>query len=823
METPAVPAWRSVIAAEWAERRATETAAIISPPLFPLAANPFGEEEILAMTEVLLSGRLTMGENVERAEKEFATAVGAPYAVMVNSGSSANLLMLSAIMSRTRAVHCVPGDEVFVPAVCWSTSVAPLLQLGLVPVFVDADPCTFNVSLPALEAALISHPRARALMAVHVLGNSAEMGPLLEICRRHKLILLEDTCESLGSRAVLTAHDAVAAAVVAGIGSSPRVPEEPRMLGTFGSFGSFSFFFSHHITSGEGGMVVCQTEEDLNYLRGLRAHGWTRHLTNRFEVEARYPEIDSRFCFISLGYNFRPMEVQGAMLRVQLRKMEAFNACRRDNLARIEVAMSREPRFSAHMSFMKAAVGTDPAWFGVAIVLHRPFAHQLREYLEYLSKAGIENRPIISGNFVRQPMVAEALPHLRASDFPGAEVLHTRGFFIGVHQIRVSDADIEELVRVMLSFTFKPRRVVLVTGANGMLGRAIADEVKRLAATTSIMNATAPGASILTYGCGINARGGVELAASEADGIATEWVFATREDGDLSDVRAVESLFKRSQPTHVLHLAARLQSLNAMTARPVDFWLGNVSVNNNVLEMAHKFQNWCGPIRVVSVLSTVMFPRDATFPVDASQAEAGTLHPAGEAYALAKRSLAALSRWSHTQYGDDFLTVLPGNFFGAYGDFNAATAPLVNALIAKAFSAAEASPSVAAPLHIMGTGKPLRQVMHAPDLARILLWTLEHYPSPAPSAPAALPLLVAGPEHSISEIARMVADAAGFRGELTFDTNAIDGPLARTADASIFNSLCPDFTFTPLEQGIRATIEWYRTSRKEGTERTLKK
>ena len=454
------PAWRGVIAAEWADRRAAETAAAVNPPLFPLAANPFGEEEILAMTEVLLSGKLTMGENVERAEREFAAAVGAPFAVMVNSGSSANLLMVSAAMRASRAERCAPGDEVFVPAVCWSTSVAPLLQLGLVPVFVDADPGTLNISLPALEAALAAHPRARALMAVHVLGNSAEMGPLLELVRRHKLILLEDTCESLGSRSVLTARDATAAAAAAGDGATPRSPVEPRMLGTFGAFGSYSFFFSHHITSGEGGMVVCQTEADLNCLRGLRAHGWTRHLTNRAEVEARYADIDARFLFVSLGYNVRPMEVQGAMLRVQLRKMEAFNACRRDNLARIEAALSRDSRFSAHMSLMRAAPGTDPAWFGVAVVLHRPFAHQLREYQAFLSAAGVENRPIISGNFVRQPMVTDALPHLRAADFPGAEAVHTRGFFIGVHQMRVPDADIEALTRVMLTFAFEPRLVL---------------------------------------------------------------------------------------------------------------------------------------------------------------------------------------------------------------------------------------------------------------------------------------------------------------------------------------------------------------------------
>lgn len=191
--------WQHAIAKEWADRRAHEG---LSEALFPLAANPFGEEEILAMTDVLLSGRLTLGVNVEKAEEEFAAAVGAPYAVMVNSGSSANLLMVSAVVNPQRPVHCNPGDEILVPSVCWSTSVAPLLQMGLVPVFVDANPSTFNIDVKELEIVLVSHPKARALMAVHVLGNSTDMRALVAAAARHGLILMEDTCESLGTTAL---------------------------------------------------------------------------------------------------------------------------------------------------------------------------------------------------------------------------------------------------------------------------------------------------------------------------------------------------------------------------------------------------------------------------------------------------------------------------------------------------------------------------------------------------------------------------------------------------------------------------------------------
>ena len=148
--------------------------------------------------------------------------------------------------------------------------------------------------------------------------------------------------------------------------------------------------------------------------------------------------------------------------------------------------------------------------------------------------------------------------------------------------------------------------------------------------------------------------------------------------------------------------------------------------------------------------------------------------------------------------------MLPGNFFGEHGDFEAGTAPLVNALIAKAVDASNAS-SV---LSVMGSGEPLRQIMYAGDLARILLWALEYY-HPDPDAPS--PLIVAGPEHSIRDIATMVSSAIGFKGDVFFDRNVPDGPLRRTADTNHFEKLCPDFAYTPLDASIRAAAAWYRS------------
>jgi CDP-6-deoxy-D-xylo-4-hexulose-3-dehydrase len=757
--------WRLSIASEWNARRSA--AMKNTSTLFPLAMNPFDEDEILAMTEVLLTGRLTLGAEVEKAEKKFAQIVGVPYAVMVNSGSSANLLAVSAISNKLRSVHCNLGDHVLVPAVCWSTSVFPLIQNGLRPVFVDVDPRTFNVSLVELERKLTD--RVKAVMAVHVLGNSINMQQMVGFVKRHNLILIEDTCESLGSYCNIEKGN------------------ERKMLGTFGDFGTFSFYFSHHITSGEGGMVTCNTEEDYNFVRCLRAHGWTRHLTNRKEVEELYPDIDSRFLFVNMGYNLRPLEVQGAMLSVQLDKLHQFNACRRDNLKRIREALSRDSKFSRLMSLMEASENIDPAWFGLGVLLHRPYAHQRLEFLKYLEKNGIENRPVISSNFIRQPCISAFCDGEHPENYPGAEAIHTRGFFIGIHQTPLDQTVIEKLVDVILAFPFSSYHVVLVTGGDGMLGKYIQDVVLERYSEENLpamrTNST-------------------PLRIKMKD---SEWIFLTRRDGDLRKVEDVKSIFKRFQPTRLLHCAANLASVEEMSAKPVDFWLNNVRVNDNILEAAFDFQIWNGPIKVVSILSTLMLPKNAQFPIDASLICDGPPHPASESYAYAKRSLAQLIHWYRKQHNCNFVSVLSDDFFGAYADCNSNTASPINALIINIESRKEQN--LTTPLTVVGTGTPLQKVVFAYDLAKIVIWALEYYNEDEP-------LIVAGQEISISKIAHLVCEQMGFTGCLKFDDTIQENrPSCCTVDTSHSERFYPSFKMTSLSVGIQRTVEWYRSNK----------
>lgn len=358
-------------------------------------------------------------------EQRFAEQVGARHAVMVNSGSSANLLALAAASNPARTRRLRAGDQVLIPAVCWSTSLWPVVQMGLEPVFVDVSAETLNVDVDDLRRKI--GPRTRGLLAVHILGNSAPMAEILELVAAHDLVLIEDTCESLGSR----------------FGE--------RHLGTLGDFGTYSFYYSHHITTGEGGVVVCDSLEDLDLLRCLRAHGWSRELSNREAVEDAHPDIDPRFLFVNAGYNLRPLEVQAAFGHCQLERLASMNHMRNVNRDRIIAALKAHPRWCGQLEFPLASPDARPVWFGFVALLAPRFAAQRRRYLEHLSRSGVENRPVVSGNFTRQPALKLLGIDCDPAAFPGAEEINQRGFFIGLHTEPLKDETTERLVEILLA------------------------------------------------------------------------------------------------------------------------------------------------------------------------------------------------------------------------------------------------------------------------------------------------------------------------------------------------------------------------------------
>jgi CDP-6-deoxy-D-xylo-4-hexulose-3-dehydrase len=418
--------WQEAIRSEWRQK---ESARSVKTDHFPLIEQAFDAEEIISVVDVIVSGQLTMSSKVREFEKKIAEYVNAPYAVMVNSGSSANLLAMAVASNPLRHRYFKSGDEILVPAVCWSTSVWPIAQMNLKPVFVDVDPKTLNIDLRDAKKKLTS--KTKGIVAIHILGNSAPIDELMNFTEQNRLMLIEDTCESLGST------------------------YQGRKLGTFGDFGTYSFYYSHHMTTGEGGVVVCKTQEDVDLLRCLRAHGWTRELSNRAELEKKYSHIDPRFLFVNVGYNFRPMEIQGALGICQLNKLNQMNESRIKNHVDVMQAFRSHPKWNQQLEFVEESPGLQAVWFGFSCLLNPKYGNQLRNYLEYLNKKGVENRPIVSGNFVHQPALAQLGLNLNPSDFKGAETVHQRGFFIGSHTVRLSPEKIQYLVDTMLSYPFK--------------------------------------------------------------------------------------------------------------------------------------------------------------------------------------------------------------------------------------------------------------------------------------------------------------------------------------------------------------------------------
>ena len=356
----------------------------------------FGEDEIAAVVDVLRSTRVTSGAKVREMERHFGS-----HAVMCNSGSSANLLAVAALRNPVTDQRLRQGDEVVVSALSWATTVWPLVQHGLIPVIVDIDPETLNID-PAQVGAAIG-PNTRAIMPVHVYGNPCDMASIRAIADERNLWMIEDCCEALGSE-----YD----------------PE------TVGDFRTYSFYFSHHITTLEGGMVVAANAEHAELMRILRAHGWTRDLEKPSIHHERHPDIDPRFLFVNAGYNLRASEIAAAMGLVQMGKLPGFVKTRRDIASRLANVVGYYPE---HLAVQRETRAGASSWFGFPIIVREaaPFdAAALREYLE---RHSIETRSLICGNIARQPGM-QLWPHRVAGDLKHADHVMHSGFSIGCHQ-----------------------------------------------------------------------------------------------------------------------------------------------------------------------------------------------------------------------------------------------------------------------------------------------------------------------------------------------------------------------------------------------------
>lgn len=377
---------------------------------FPLATTTWDQAEYAAMQAVIESGMFTMGPKVAEFEKRFAEYQGSKYVVMVNSGSSANLIMVAALMyTRDEELKLSPGDEVIVPAVSWSTTYYPLYQYGLSIKFVDIDLNTLNYDLDALAGAISD--RTRAIMAVNLLGNPNDFAAIRRLIGERNIVLMEDNCESMGAEF------------------------EGRKAGSFGIMGTFSSFFSHHISTMEGGLIVTDNEELYHILLSLRAHGWTRNLPKRNHVcgEKSDDPFKESFRFVLPGFNLRPLEMSGAIGIEQVRKLPELISLRRVNGIHFQEAMSDHPDL-----LIQRETGAS-SWFGFSLVV-RPGSSLTREkLLARLSELGFESRPIVTGNFAKNEVI-KYFDYSIHGKLLNADHIDANGVFVGNHHYSIREA-----------------------------------------------------------------------------------------------------------------------------------------------------------------------------------------------------------------------------------------------------------------------------------------------------------------------------------------------------------------------------------------------
>ncbi len=371
---------------------------------YQLCDNTWDKEEINAINRVVQSNQFSMGKEVKQYEIEFAKKFGVKYAVMTSSGSAANLLAVAALIY---SGYLQKGDEVLVPAVSWSTTYFPLYQMGLKLRFLDIDKNTLNFETKKIEEALT--PNTKMICAVNLLGNPNEFDIILEICQRKHLLLIEDNCEALG-----------------GI-------YKGKQLGTLGLLGTYSTFYSHHLCTMEGGVTVTNNEELYHYMLVIRAHGWTRNLPKNSSI---YQKSENQFYesyhFILPGFNLRPIEMEGAIGREQLKKMDQIIKVRRENAVYFAEKLSGWRGIRIQKEIEKSS------WFGFAIVLEEEYKGKRDSVVKKLEAAGIEVRPVVAGNFTKNPVI-RYMDYSIAGVLENADEVHENGFFIGNHGTRNLD------------------------------------------------------------------------------------------------------------------------------------------------------------------------------------------------------------------------------------------------------------------------------------------------------------------------------------------------------------------------------------------------
>lgn len=375
------------------------------------AGRVYDEKEMINLVSSSLDFRLTAWKFADELEKKFRKLFDSPGFLLVNSGSSANLLMIATLCSRQLKNHLKPGDEVITTATCFPTTLAPLIQYQLVPVFVDCELGTYNIKTKSIEKAISQ--KTRAIYITHTLGNPCKMEPILNIVKQYKLFLLEDICDALGAT------------------------YDNQMVGTFGDMASLSFYPAHHMTMGEGGGVIINNQELMKIARSIRDWGrdcWCKPGENntcgqRFEHKwGRLPlGYDHKYVYSNIGYNLKITDMQAAVGCAQFDKLPNFIKRRNANFQRYFLRLKKYKRF---LILARKENKANPSWFSFPITVSGGLVRE--QLTNYLENSGIETRLLFAGNILRQPGFIN-IPHRNCEDLKNTDRIMKDTFFIGVY------------------------------------------------------------------------------------------------------------------------------------------------------------------------------------------------------------------------------------------------------------------------------------------------------------------------------------------------------------------------------------------------------
>lgn len=380
----------------------------------PLASSGLRDIDIQAAIAVLNSGNLTMGSQVKNFEDDMAHYLGVEHFIMMNSGSSANLAMIEALLRPAKGKPKLTfGDKILVPAIAWPTTIWPIIQLGLDPIFVDVNPFTLALDLVNAQNVIDKFDgKVRGIFPIHPLGYSISPGKLESFIEKNDLVLINDVCESLGSW------------------------REGKHAGTSGTAGSFSFYFSHHITTMEGGGVATNDSNFADDLRSIRSHGWSRDRSDVAEWTTGVSNNDAKFLFVSTGYNVRPMEIQAAIGISQMRDIDIFIRKRRAIAQEVNNAIAGTCiELIGSENLEPESDQNGHSWMLLPLrVVGSNAAHIKMNIVKSLRNLEIETRPVLTGNFLGQPAM-KTIGHnsQKPEDFPVATMITETAFMVGAH------------------------------------------------------------------------------------------------------------------------------------------------------------------------------------------------------------------------------------------------------------------------------------------------------------------------------------------------------------------------------------------------------